>query len=98
MKIGTVPPETLPRLTQALALTGFVISVFASSKDLHHAVVAGPTGKQDELAALLRAAGWRDIEVPEELMAHPETARKRTHRSRRAGGASRDGAVPAHRP
>ena len=25
---------------------------------------------------VLRAAGWRDIEVPEELMAHPETARK----------------------
>lgn len=88
LKIGTVPPETLPRLTQALALTGFVISVFASSKDLHHAVVAGPTGKQDELAALLRAAGWRDIEVPEELMAHPETARKQlTEAAARAGQA-----------
>jgi V/A-type H+-transporting ATPase subunit I len=39
-------------------------------------VIAGPTGKEEELASLLRAAGWRDIEVPAELMTHPEKARK----------------------
>ena len=76
LKIGSLPPSSLPRLTEALGLTGFVISVFSTTPDLAHAVIAGPTGKEAELGALLRAAGWRDVEVPAELMTHPETARK----------------------
>jgi V/A-type H+-transporting ATPase subunit I len=76
LKIGSLPPSSLPRLTEALGLTGFVISVFSTTPDLVHAVIAGPTGKEAELGALLRAAGWRDVEVPAQLMTHPETARK----------------------
>ena len=88
LKIGTMPPASLPRLSEALGLTGFVISVFASSKEMVHAVIAGPTGKEEELAALLRAAGWRDIEVPAELMTHPERARKElTEAAAKAGEA-----------
>jgi V/A-type H+-transporting ATPase subunit I len=62
--------------------------VFAQAKDQAHAVIAGPTGKEEELASLLRAAGWRDIEVPAELMTHPEKARKDlTDAAARAGEA-----------
>jgi V/A-type H+-transporting ATPase subunit I len=76
LKLGTLPPASLPRLTEALALSGFVVSVFAPGSELVHAAVAGPTGKEEEIAALLRAAGWRDMEIPAELMTHPEKARK----------------------
>jgi V/A-type H+-transporting ATPase subunit I len=86
LKIGTISPDTLPRLKQALTLTGFVVSVFSTSPELDHAVIAGPTGKEEELSALLRAAGWRDIEVPAELMTHPETARRRLSEAAAAAG------------
>jgi 8-oxo-dGTP pyrophosphatase MutT (NUDIX family) len=65
------------RLREALALAGFVFSVFDQDADQVFAVVAGPRQggeRQGELGGLLAQAGWRELPIPAELQTHPEAA------------------------
>lgn len=75
VRVGTVPSANLPRLREALAIAGFVIDVYAGGEGLERCVIAGPTGRAEEIGSLLSTAGWHSVEVPPELRTHPERAR-----------------------
>lgn len=77
VRVGTVPEANLPRLTQAVSLAGYVITVFLVSAGTAYVVVAGPSAQQEgELNQVLEAAGFRAVNIPEEFTDHPtEVAR-----------------------
>jgi V/A-type H+-transporting ATPase subunit I len=56
-------------------MTGYLVSRFDQVGEQAFAVIAGPRVRQDEVRGLLAQAGWRELEVPDELRTHPQTAR-----------------------
>ncbi len=75
-RLGQVPTANVHRLKEALALAGYLLSVFDSHEGQAFAVVAGPRGGEEGMGGVLSQAGWRDLPVPEELQSHPEAVRK----------------------
>ena len=73
--IGSLPAAALPRLGEALSMTGHLVSRFDQVGEQAFAVIAGPRSRQEEVRGLLAQAGWRELAVPEELRTHPQTAR-----------------------
>jgi V/A-type H+/Na+-transporting ATPase subunit I len=71
-RIGTLPEAHLARLREALELSGFLIEVFDSQEGRVYAVVAGPVGRKSEIRGALDAAGWQEITLEPELLAHPD--------------------------
>lgn len=76
VRVGTVPSENVARLQDALALAGYVATAFLRAEDVQHLVVAGPMGREEEVRAVLQAAGWRPATVPPELRDRPEKVRR----------------------
>ena len=75
VNIGSLPAAELKRVTEALAMTGHLVSRFDQSGDQVFAVIAGPRARHDEVRGLLAQAGWRELPVPDELRTHPQAAR-----------------------
>jgi len=75
VSIGSLPVAGLKRVTEALAMTGHLVSRFDQVGEQVFAVIAGPRTRQDEVRGLLAQAGWRELPVPDELRMHPQAAR-----------------------
>lgn len=75
VSLGSLPSPALGRLTEALGMTGHLVSRFHQTEGQVFAVVAGPRARHDEVQALLAQAGWRELAIPEELRTHPQAAR-----------------------
>lgn len=75
-RLGQLPSGNVVRLKEALALAGYLLSVFDVHEGLAFAVVAGPRGGAEGMGGVLTQAGWRDLPVPAELQSHPEEVRK----------------------
>lgn len=75
-RIGTVPETNIARLTEALELSGFLLEVFDVQDGRAYAVAVGPVGKGGEIRGALDAAGWQEMTLEPELLAHPDKARE----------------------
>jgi V/A-type H+-transporting ATPase subunit I len=75
VNIGSLPVAGLKRVTEALSMTGHLVSRFDQVGEQVFAVIAGPRTRQDEVRGLLAQAGWRELPVPDELRTHPQAAR-----------------------
>ena len=89
VNIGSLPVSELRRVTEALAMTGHLVSRFDQAGEQVFAVIAGPRARHDEVRGLLAQAGWRELPVPDELRTHPQAARAwlETERNRQIGRA-----------
>ncbi len=83
VNIGSLPAASVKRLTEALSMTGYLVSRFDQVGDQAFAVIAGPRHRHDEVRGLLAQAGWRELPVPEELRTHPQAARNWLEAERR---------------
>lgn len=75
VNIGSLPAAALKRVTEALSITGSLVSAFDQHNDQVYAVIAGPREREAEVRGLLSQAGWRELPVPLELRTHPKAAR-----------------------
>jgi len=75
VNIGSLPAAEFKRVTEALSMTGYLVSRFDQAGDQVFAVIAGPRTRRDEVRGLLAQAGWRELPVPDELRTHPQAAR-----------------------
>jgi V/A-type H+-transporting ATPase subunit I len=75
VNIGSLPAHHVKRVSEALAMTGSLVSTFDHIGDQSYAVIAGPRDRHDEVRGLLSQAGWRELPVPHELRTHPQAAR-----------------------
>jgi V/A-type H+-transporting ATPase subunit I len=75
-RIGTVPEANLARLREALELSGFLLEIFDTHQGRAYSVAAGPVGRNTEIRGALDAAGWQEITLEPELLAHPEMAKE----------------------
>lgn len=75
VNIGSLPVIGLKRVTDALSITGSLVSIFDQHNDQAYAVIAGPREREEEVRGLLSQAGWRELPVPLELRTHPQAAR-----------------------
>jgi V/A-type H+-transporting ATPase subunit I len=75
VNIGSLPVTGLKRVTEALSMTGHLVSRFDQVGEQVFAVIAGPRARHDEVRGLLAQAGWRELPVPDELRTHPQAAR-----------------------
>ena len=105
VSIGSLPAAGIKRVTEALAMTGHLVSRFDQVGEQVFAVIAGPRVRQDEVRGLLTQAGWRELPVPDELRTHPQAARtwmeaERTRLNTQSGAACRimDGLREQFRP
>jgi V/A-type H+-transporting ATPase subunit I len=73
--IGSLPVTGLKRVTEALAMTGHLVTRFDQAGEQVFAVIAGPRHRHEEVRGLLAQAGWRELPVPDELRTHPQAAR-----------------------
>lgn len=73
--LGSLPAAGLKRVTDALAMTGYLVSRFDQVDDQVYAVIAGPRDRQGEAQGVLAQAGWRALAVPDELRTRPQAAR-----------------------
>ncbi len=73
--IGSLPSTAIRRVTEALSMTGHLVSRFDQVGEQVYAVIAGPRTRSEEVRGLLAQAGWRELPVPEELRTHPQAAR-----------------------
>lgn len=70
--VGLVPRENLRQLEGAVTLAGHILHVYLESHDHVHVVIVGPTDDHgSDLSALLTAAGFQSIPIPEELDSEP---------------------------
>jgi V/A-type H+-transporting ATPase subunit I len=84
VRLGTVPGPNVARLREALSLTGALLDSFAAGEGIEHCVMVGPGGHREEIDSLLGTAGWRKVELPAELLAHPRAARQQLEERRAA--------------
>lgn len=75
VNIGSLPAAGLKRVTEALAMTGHLVSRFDQVGEQVFAVIAGPRARHDEVRGVLAQAGWRELSVPDELRTRPQAAR-----------------------
>lgn len=91
VRIGSTAAGNFKRLTEALAMTGYLASRFDTVGDQVFAVIAGPRAREEEVNGLLAQAGWHELPVPDELRTHPQAARAWLD-AERAQLATQDGA------
>jgi V/A-type H+-transporting ATPase subunit I len=75
VNVGSLPASGIRRLTEALSMTGHLVSRFDQAGDQVFTVIAGPRARQAEARGLLVQAGWRELPIPDELRTRPEAAR-----------------------
>lgn len=74
-RVGMVAEANLARLSEALELSGYVLETFDLHQGRVYAVAIGPIAHSGEIRGALDAAGWQEITLEPELMAHPVEAR-----------------------
>ena len=82
VRIGTLHADNVPRLRDALAIAGYLLSDFMVSYGVTHAIIAGPTGREREVDTVLQAAGWHALEIPPEFQDRPENVREELSKRR----------------
>ncbi len=71
--VGIVPRENLRQLEGAVGLADHLLHVYMQREDRAHVVIVGPTGtKETELSAVLQAAAFQPLPIPESLNEEPE--------------------------
>jgi len=76
LHVGTVPPDSLNRLREALGIAGHILHVVHRGGDEIHVVVAGAQdSRPKEVDRLLEAAGFRRMQLPPEFHDTPEHVR-----------------------
>jgi V/A-type H+/Na+-transporting ATPase subunit I len=91
--IGIVPRENLRQLEGAVGLAEHLLHVYMQRGDNTHVVIVGPTGTQEtQLSAVLKAAGFQALPIPEGLDEEPEAIRRELTTRRAAIRAERDAA------
>lgn len=75
VNLGSLPAAGLRRVTEALAMTGYLAARFDEAGEQVFAVIAGPRNRHEEVRGLLAQAGWRELPVPDELRTRPQAAR-----------------------
>jgi V/A-type H+/Na+-transporting ATPase subunit I len=71
--VGIVPRENLRQLEGAVALADHLLHLYMQRGENAHVVIVGPTGtKEAQLSAVLNAAGFQPIPIPETLDQTPE--------------------------
>lgn len=83
VRLGTLPADNVPRLQEALAMAGYLLSTFLLTDRNAHSLIAGPTGREKEITAVLQAAGWHAMVIPVEFQGRPASVRT-SLRQRRA--------------
>ena len=76
IEIGSLPTVNRVRLADALLMAGCLMQSFHVSAEVTHAVVVGPSGQRAQVRDLLRTAAWKTMELPPELLALPDAARR----------------------
>lgn len=70
--VGIVPRENLRQLQGAVALADHLLHLYMQRGENAHVVIVGPTGtKEAQLSAVLNAAGFQPIPIPESLDQEP---------------------------
>lgn len=75
-RVGTLPEAHVARLAEALELSGFMLEVFDVQDGRAYAVAVGPVGRAGDIRGALDAAGWQEMILEPELLAHPDKARQ----------------------
>lgn len=75
-RVGTLPEAHVARLAEALELSGFMLEVFDVQDGRAYAVAVGPVGHAGDIRGALDAAGWQEMILEPELLAHPDKARQ----------------------
>ncbi|MFY9975308.1 MAG: V-type ATPase 116kDa subunit family protein [Chromatiaceae bacterium] len=71
--VGIVPRENLRQLEGAVALADHLLHLYMQRGESAHVVIVGPTGtKETQLSAVLNAAGFQPIPIPDTLDETPE--------------------------
>jgi V/A-type H+-transporting ATPase subunit I len=71
--VGIVPRENLRQLEGAVGLADHLLHVYMQRDNQVHVVIVGPTGiKEAQLSAVLNAAGFQALPIPEHLDEDPE--------------------------
>jgi V/A-type H+-transporting ATPase subunit I len=95
-QLGAVPEANVARLAEALELSGFVLEVFGRRQGQAYAVAAGPAGRGKHIRGALDAAGWQEIALAPELLAHPGEARTRLQAQAEEAEAHTDSCMARH--
>ena len=70
--VGLVPRENLRQLEGAVGLAGYILHVYMQQDESAHVVIVGPAGtKESQLSAVLDAAGFQNLPIPQELDRNP---------------------------
>ncbi len=75
LEVGTLPPDNLQRLGDAVGLAGYRLSPFEQSDDYVNALLMGPCEQTAQIRPALEAAGWQPLPLPDELSGRPEQLR-----------------------
>lgn len=76
-RVGTVKQANIPRLREALELSGYLLEAFDEQDGRVYAVIAGPVGREAEVRGAIDAAGWQEITLEPEMLAHPEQVKEK---------------------
>ncbi len=87
--IGNLPEASLKRLTDAVSLIGYTVTVYLRSEQTAHVVLAGLKGAEEELASVLEAASFRRMALPEEFSATPMEVQRQLRERERSNQARR---------
>jgi len=92
--VGIVPRENLRQLEGAVALADHLLHLYMQRGENAHVVIVGPTGtKEAQLSAVLNAAGFQPIPIPESLDQKPEQIRDELEAQRKDIRAQRETAL-----
>jgi V/A-type H+/Na+-transporting ATPase subunit I len=92
--VGIVPRENLRQLEGAVALADHLLHLYMQRGENAHVVIVGPTGtKEAQLSAVLNAAGFQPIPIPESLDQKPEQIRDALEAQRKDIRAQRETAL-----
>jgi V/A-type H+-transporting ATPase subunit I len=70
--VGLVPRENLRQLEGAIGLAGYILHLYMQQDENAHVVIVGPAGtKESQLSAVLDAAGFQNLPIPQELDRNP---------------------------
>ncbi|PVV16239.1 MAG: V-type ATP synthase subunit I, partial [gamma proteobacterium symbiont of Ctena orbiculata] len=76
--IGMVPRNQVSQLKDALGLDNYLLFPFHDSENESHVIIVGIGGREgSKLKSVLDTAGFRPLDIPPELHAHPEAAKSR---------------------
>lgn len=76
LRVGTLPPQHFKRLSDAVSLAGYQLSVFQHAENFLNVLLAGPLEQAQQIRPALDSSGWQVLPVPEELHGHPEESRR----------------------